>query len=213
MKSHAAACLGILSVGRICAQTNLPPVDLGTILVQGTPISKYRAETVSTATLTDANPEELPQTVDVLTEDFIEEMNPTDLHDMLRYQPGIYTGGKTMLDRTSGQYTIRGMSGSEAMLDGALGLAGAMGIFMDPSAFERIEIVKGPVGSTLGGVTSTLGPYGAGGSVNLILKQPRPEQSFMEASARASVGEDAQRYRVGFDVNEPVVEEIGRAHV
>ena len=187
--------------------TNAAPVDLGIILVEGTPISKYRAEQVSTATFTSARPEDLPQTVDVLTEDFIEEMNPTDLHDMLRYQPGIYTGGKTMLDRTSGQYTIRGMSGSEAMLDGTLGLAGSMGIFMDPSAFERIEIVKGPVGSTIGGVTSTLGPYGAGGSVNLVLKQPLPEQAFMEASTRATVGEDVQRYRIGFDVNEPVAED------
>ncbi len=187
--------------------TSIAPVDLGTILVEGTPISKYRAEQVSTATFTSVKPEELPQTVDVLTEDFIEEMNPTDLHDMLRYQPGIYTGGKTMLDRTSGQYTIRGMSGSEAMLDGTLGLAGSMGIFMDPTAFERIEIVKGPVGSTIGGVTSTLGPYGAGGSVNLVLKQPLPAQSFREASIRTTIGEDVQRYRIGFDINEPVVED------
>ncbi len=77
------------------AATNSAPVNLGTILVEGTPISKYRAETVSTATFVDAKPEELPQTVDVLTEDFIEEMNPTDLHDLLRYEPGISDGGKT----------------------------------------------------------------------------------------------------------------------
>ena len=207
MTKCPTACLAALCVALARAQTHVAPVDLGTILVEGTPISKYRVETVSTATLTEARPEELPQTVDVLTEDFIEEMNPTDLHDLLRYQPGIYTGGKTMLDRTSGQYTIRGMSGSEAMLDGTLGLAGSMGIFMDPAAFERVEIVKGPVGSTQGGVTSTLGPYGAGGSVNLIQKQPQPERSFMNASLRTAFGEDQQRHRVSFDINEPVIED------
>jgi iron complex outermembrane receptor protein len=189
------------------ANTNAAPVDLGTILVEGTPISKYRAETVSTATFVDAKPEELPQTVDVLTEDFINEMHPSDLHDMMLYQPGVYTGGKSMVDRTSGQYTIRGMSGSDAMLNGTLGLAGPMGIFMDPSAFERIEIVKGPVGSTIGGATSTLGPYGAGGSANLILKQPRPDMDFINVTERSSFGEDSQRYRLGYDVNECVVKD------
>jgi len=176
-------------------------------VVEGTPISKYRAETVSTPALVDAKPEELPQTVDVFTEDFIKEMHPVDLHDMLLYQPGVFTGGKSVVDRTSGMYTLRGMAGSEAMLDGTLGLAGPMGIFMDPSAFERIEIVKGPVGSTIGGATSTLGPYGAGGSVNLILKHPRPETDFMNVDSRASLGEDSQRYRLGYDINERVVED------
>ena len=189
------------------SDTRGAPADLGTIVVEGTPISKYRTETVSTATLTAAKPEELPQTVDVLTEDFIDEMHPTDLHDMMLYQPGVFTGGKSMVDRTSGQYTIRGMAGSDAMLNGTLGLAGPMGIFMDPSAFERIEIVKGPVGATTGGATSTLGPYGAGGSVNLIVKQPRPDMDFMSVHSRTSFGEDSQRYRLGYDINERVVED------
>ena len=206
-KSSASLLLCCVTATSVYAQTNLPPVDLGTILVEGTPVSKYRAEKVSTATFTDAKPEELPQTVDVLTEDFIDEMNPTDLHDMLRYETGIYTGGKSMVDRTSGQYTIRGMSGSDAMLNGTLGLAGPMGTFIDPTAFERIEIVKGPVGSTIGGASSTLGPYGAGGSVNLVLKQPRSEADFKNVNTRSSFGKDAQRYQLGFDVNERVVED------
>ena len=195
-----------LCAGLAGAQTNAP-VDLGTILVEGAPISKYRAETVSTATFSEAPPEELPQTVDVLTEDFITEMNPTDLHDLLRYQAGIYTGGKTMLDRTSGQYTLRGMPGSEATLDGTLGLAGPMGTFIDPAAFERVEIVKGPVGATQGGMTSTLGPYGAGGSINLVQKYPRPDRAFTDVSLRSTFGEDLQRYRLSLDLNEPLVKE------
>jgi iron complex outermembrane receptor protein len=189
------------------AQTNAPaPVDLGTILVEGTPISKYRAETVSTASFADAKPEELPVVVDVLTEDFIEEMNPTDLHDLLRYEPGIYTGGKTTYAVEAGRYTIRGMGGSEAMLDGTLPLGGpAMGTFMDPTAFERIEIVKGPVGSTSGGITSSQG--GAGGSINLVLKKPVTDRDFLNVTARSSFAEDSQRYRLGYDVNETVVDD------
>jgi len=189
-------------------QTNCLPEEPGiVVVVEGTPISKYRAETVSTATFADAKPEELPQTVDVLTEDFISEMNPVDLHDMLRHQAGVYTGGKSMVDRTSGQYTLRGMSGSDVTLNGTLGLAGPMGIFMDPSAFERIEIVKGPVGSTVGGASSALGPYGAGGSINLVMKQPREDQDFLHLKTRASLGEQSQRYRLTFDVNERLTED------
>ena len=190
----------------LLSQTN-SPINIGTIIVEGTPISKYRVESVSTASLSDMPPEELPQTVDILTSDFIKETAPLDLHDLLRYQPGIYTGGKTLQSRTAGQYSIRGMSGSEVMLDGSLGLAGFMGTFMDASAFERIEIVKGPVGSTVGGLTSSRGPYGAGGSVNLIMKQPQLNRSFTEINSRMMIGEDTQRYRLTLDMNEPVIED------
>jgi iron complex outermembrane recepter protein len=182
------------------------PVDLGAIIVEATPISKYRVDNVSTATFGNVKPEELPQSVDVLTEDFIDELNPVDLHDLLRYQPGVYTGGKSMMDRTSGQYTLRGMSGSDVMLDGTLGLAGPMGIFMDPTAFDRIEIVKGPVGSTIGGATSTMGPYGAGGSINMVLKQPVLDQNFQHYGLRSAFGDNIQRYRLNYDVNETVVD-------
>lgn len=209
MLKETCLCLMLLPLTELRAQdTNAlatAPVDLGTILVEGTPISKYRSETVSTATFVNAKPEELPQTVDVLTEDFIDEMNPTDLHDLLRYEPGIYTGGKSVLDASAGTYTLRGKGGSEAMLDGTLPLAGPMGIFMDPTAFERIELVKGPVGSTIGGQTGSTS--GTGGSVNLILKQPRTDMDFMNVNTRATFGEDLQRYRFGFDVNENVVPE------
>ena len=194
------------SAGFGFSETNSVPHDLGSVVVEATPISKYRADTVSTATFTDLPPEALPQTVDVLTEDFIEDMNPTDLHDLLRYQPGVFTGGKTMMARTSGQYTLRGMSGSDVMLDGTLGLSGPMGIFMDPFIFERVEIVKGPVGSTIGGSTSTLGAYGAGGSINLITKQPRPGVSITDVSMLSSFGEDTQRFRIGSDLNHDIVD-------
>ena len=183
-------CLWLAVLATRAATNQVPQAfDLGSITVEGASISRYRVEQVSTATWTPVPPEEVPLSVDVLTEDFIREMNPSDLHDMLRHQAGVYTGGKTMLDRTSGQYVLRGMAGSDAMLDGTLGLAGPMGIFMEPEAFERIEIAKGPVGALIGGASSTLGPYGSGGSVNLVLKQPNPEAGFREIGANVSLGD------------------------
>ena len=67
--------------------------DLGTVVVEGSALSKYRPETVDGATFTDLAPEKSPTVVDTLTEDFIREHNPTDLHDLLRYVPGVETGG------------------------------------------------------------------------------------------------------------------------
>ena len=59
---------------------------------------------------------------------------------------------------------------------GNMPLPRGMGYGMDTSLIENIEIVKGPIGSISGGQTSTLGAYGAGGSINLILKAPDFEE-------------------------------------
>ena len=58
--------------------------DLGTVVVEGSALSKYRPEKVTGGTFTGEAPEKLPVVVDTLTEDFIREKNPTDLNDLLR---------------------------------------------------------------------------------------------------------------------------------
>ncbi len=184
-----------------------PMGELEETVIEAVPLSKYHVESVSTALLLDVPPEELPVTIDVLTDDYIKEANPHDLHDLLRTVPGIYTGGKTFLDRTSGQYTIRGMSGSEATIDGSLGLAGPMGTFMDTSALERVELAKGPVGSTQGGAGSTLGAYGAGGSVNLVMKSARLHENFSDYHLQTNFGSDMQRYQLGGDINRSLLDD------
>jgi iron complex outermembrane receptor protein len=214
MHRQHLGCLAILALAAPSlapaqtAATNAP-VELPPIIVEGTPISKYRAETVSTATLFDAPPEEIPSFVDVLTEDFINEVNPTDLYDLLRHQAGVFaSGGKSPQDRNPGVFTLRGMSGSEPKLDGALGFSGPMALFMDPAAFERVEIIKGPIGSTIGGTASSMGDaLGAGGTVNVVLKHPSLLDSFQRVNARSVFGDDTERFRLGFDLNEPLAEE------
>ena len=91
--------------------------DLGTVLVEGSALSKYRPEKVSGGTFTDEAPEKLPCVVDTLTEDFIRERNPTDLNDLLRWVPGIETGGTSLLVRQPGLFSVRGMGGTEPMFD------------------------------------------------------------------------------------------------
>lgn len=171
------------------------------VVVEASRLSSYRVDDVDTATFFGTSQAELPVTVDVLTGDFIREQAPNDLHDLLFYQPGINGGGKTLMDRTSGQYSVRGKSGSTPTINGTLPLTSAMGMYLDPNALERVEIVKGPVGSVQGGQPSTLGPYGAGGSINLILKQPKFDEQFFDVGLKSSFGSDLQRYRFTGDYN------------
>ena len=99
----AGALTGMGEEAGANASTNAV-ADLGTVVVEGSALSKYRPETVEGATFTGLAPEKSPTVVDTLTEDFIREHNPTDLHDLLRYVPGVETGGKSLLVRQPGTF-------------------------------------------------------------------------------------------------------------
>ena len=88
------------------------------IVVSAAPLPKYRVAESEAATLVNLPTEKVPFTVDTLTEDFIRERNVTDLDQLLALQPGIYQGGKTMMSRNAGTYTIRGFGRNEVMLGG-----------------------------------------------------------------------------------------------
>lgn len=208
MQKPLYTALALLGAAAVISNAATNIYEIGEITVEGARVSAYRTETVATATFFNAPPEELPTAVDVLTEDFIREQSPNDLHDLLFFQPGISGGGKTMMDRTSGQYSVRGQAGTTPSLDGTLPITAGMGMFLDPNALERVEIAKGPVGATQGGQTSTLGPYGSGGAINLILKQPKPDEKFTDIGLRSSFGSRLQRYRLTGDHNTPLSETL-----
>ena len=175
--------------------------DLGTVNVEGAAISKYRPETVSGGTFTDLPPEKLPCVVDTLTSDFIQERNPTDLHDLLRYVPGIETGGKSLLVRQPGTFSIRGMGGTEPMFDGVMPLGRGAGLFMDSFLMDRVEIVKGPIAGLNGGSGAVQNASGGGGSVNLYLKSAQLENEKTILQGNSSIGKHTQRHRGMFDSN------------
>ncbi len=176
--------------------------DLGTVVVEGTALSKYRPETVHGATFTDLPPEKVPTVVDTLTQDFIQEHNPTDLHDLLRYVPGIETGGKSLLIRQPGTFTIRGKGGTEPTINGVLPIGRGAGLFMDTFLMERVEIVKGPIGSLGGGQGTANNASGGGGSVNLYLKSARLDKDEINLQENTSIGKHTQRHRGMIDMNE-----------
>ena len=147
----ALVAIGLRAAENENAGTN-EVADLGTVVVEGSALSRYRPETVNGATFTDLPPELLPTVVDTLTEDFIRERNPTDMNDLLRNVPGIETGGTSLMVRQPGAFSIRGMGGTEPAFDGIIPVGRGAGLFMDPYMMERVEVVKGPVGSLSGGM-------------------------------------------------------------
>lgn len=191
-----------IDVTPIVAQTNQPTTELNQVIVTATAISKYRPESTTSATFTDTPSEKVPVTVDVLTKDFIRDRNVKDLDQLLSYEPGVSTGGRTMMSRTAGRYTVRGMPGNEVYLNGAVPASVATGVWLDPNVLERVEIIKGPVGGGYGGQTvSTSGGYGAGGLVVLRTKQADLHDDFGGIESRTSVGKNLWGERIIGDIN------------
>ena len=137
----AILCISLLSAAGLCAadsETNVV-ADLGTVVVEGGALSRYRPETVNGATFTDLPPELSPTVVDTLTQDFIRERNPTDMNDLLRNVPGIETGGTSLLVRQPGLFSIRGMGGTEPAFDGIIPVGRGAGLFMDPYTYSAVR--------------------------------------------------------------------------
>ena len=211
MKTKMAfACVAAAGVAAILAARGAATnevADLGTVTVEASALSKYRPETVSGGTFTGEPPEKLPLVVDTLTEDFIREKNPTDMNDLLRWVPGIETGGTSLLVRQPGLFSIRGMGGSEPAFDGVIPVGRGAGLFMDPSMMERVEVVKGPIASLSGGAGAQQNNNGAGGAVNMYLKSAHLRGSEVNFQENTSVGRNTWRQRGMIDANEVVAED------
>ena len=206
MKRLLTFLASAFAFGGFAAGTN-EVADLGTVVVEGSALSKYRPEKVSGGTFTDEAPEKLPVVVDTLTEDFIRERNPTDMNDLLRWVPGIETGGTSLLVRQPGLFSIRGMGGTEPAFDGVIPVGRGAGLFMDPYMMERVEVVKGPVGSLSGGAGAQQNNNGAGGSINMYLKGAHLRGSERQFQETTSVGRNTWRQRGMIDANEVIVDE------
>lgn len=186
------------------AEAHEPIVVIGVVA----PLPKYRESESRAASLVEMAPEKVPFVVDTFTEDFIRERNATDLDYLIALQPGIYQGGKTVMARHAGSYTIRGFSGAEVKLNG-MPLTGGIGTFFDPSLLEGVDIIKGPVGGAYGsqsnGGTDALG---ASGSILLRTKRPVFDEDFYSFSTRGSYSKaSGRRLKFTADINQRATED------
>jgi catecholate siderophore receptor len=166
--------------------------DPNIIVVTGTS-DGYAASDSVTATKTDTPLIDVPQTINVVTREQLDDQGHHSLADVLRYVPGATVGqGEGNRD----QITLRGQNTTaDFFVDG---VRDDVQYFRGLYNLERVEVLKGPY-------ALIFGRGGGGGIVNRVQKSPRLKDGFV--GGRASVNSFGA-YDISADINQPLGEVI-----
>ncbi|MCI1035896.1 TonB-dependent siderophore receptor [Pseudomonas putida] len=167
------------------------------------PVHGYKATRSATATRTDTDLRDIPQSIDVVPAQVIKDLNATRIDRTLDFAGGVSRqnnhGGLTFLN-----YSVRGFTTGELYKNGFAVNRGSYSA-PDTSNIERIEVLKGPA-------ASLYGRGDPGGLVNIVTKRPQAE-AFSTLNISAGSWD---RYRTTLDVNTPLDEEgtlLGRINM
>ncbi|MGO0792289.1 TonB-dependent siderophore receptor [Herbaspirillum seropedicae] len=175
MTALRAAVLGALALGQTpsvswAADTaGKQEGDLGEIVVTGQgERQQYRQSSTSSATRTETPLQELPQSVQVVSRQLIDDLAATRLDDVLLYVSGV--ARQNNFGGLWDNYSIRGFSGSE---NGGMnilwnGFASNRGYAppRDMANVESVDFLKGPAAALYGNSEP-------GGTINVVTKKPQ----------------------------------------
>ncbi|MFJ3317103.1 TonB-dependent siderophore receptor [Herbaspirillum huttiense] len=178
MTALRAAVLGALALGQSQQlawsadnATSATSADkgLGQVVVTGTgERQQYRQSTTSSATRTETPLQELPQSVQVVSRQLMDDLAATRLDDVLLYVSGV--AKQNNFGGLWDNYSIRGFSGSE---NGGMnilwnGFASNRGYAppRDTANVESIDFLKGPAAALYGNSEP-------GGTINVVTKKPQ----------------------------------------
>ncbi|MBH8561823.1 TonB-dependent siderophore receptor [Nostoc sp. CENA67] len=164
------------------------PIEL---VVTGSPDSGYNAPDANTATKTDTPLLEIPQAIQVVPRQVIEDQQVQRVADALRNVSGV-TPQINLVGADT--YTIRGFN-TNANLRNGFRQDNFTG-FTDSATIERVEVLKGPA-------SVLYGQLEPGGIVNYITKQPLSEPYY---SAKFSFGSYSY-YRPEIDISGPLTQD------
>ena len=164
----SAVAFAMLGVAESRAQGTEEPegdedTSLETIIVYGDAFSEtdgLLARQSSTGSRFPVDVENLPNTIRILPRELIETTAATLPQDVSKYVPGVQT---IPAFGTSVGYFIRGFFANYETLQNGIRVSDNPG---DLSNIERIEVLKGPIGSLYGGTGAFAG------NVNIITKRP-----------------------------------------
>jgi iron complex outermembrane receptor protein len=149
-------------MGQAAEQPAEQPKTLPKVSVDAADDPSYAALQSSTGTKTDTPLIDIPQAINVITRELIEDRGATRLRDALETVPGVMLStGYGGLD--SGQVYSRGFFAETVYRDGFRDFA-----FSSPhdiAVFDRIEVLKGPA-------SVLYGSNEPGGAVNYVTKRP-----------------------------------------
>jgi len=126
------------------AEANYPPsppdkvYELPTFEVNSEKDASYVGKASLSSTRIAVDLAELPQSVKVLNNSFVQAIGPTMLSDILNYVGG---GQNGQINWTPGRMNIRGFTGDADYVDG---FAPSAATAQDSAIFDRFEIIKGP---------------------------------------------------------------------
>jgi len=162
--------------------------DSRTIIVTGVS-DGYLATNTVTATKTDTPLMNIPQTINVVTRDQLDDQANHSLADILRYVPGTTVGqGEGNRD----QITLRGQNTTaDFFLDG---VRDDVQYYRGLYNIERVEILKGPY-------ALIFGRGGGGGIINRVQKSPLSDDIIY--AGQASINSFGA-YDISADVNAPL---------
>lgn len=141
---------------------------LETIVVTGNGMSGYHAAGAGVATGTDTPLRDVPQTVNVVGREELQDRAVPNLTAALEGIPNV--GESTKSGNRGETFTLRGFRGSSYSIDGIpLNSAAARPeVMADLSNLERVEVLKGPA-------AVLYGQGEPGGIINLVTRRPEAE--------------------------------------
>ena len=139
------------------------------VVVTGEPAtSPYLAPETTTGTRTDTSLFDIPQTIQVLPEQLLEDQQVIRLEDAILNVPNAVRGNNA--GGGDDDFVIRGFEGTQVLRDGFrdASIAGAQAGLQELSNVERIEVLSGPASVLFGNLEP-------GGAINLVTKRPLSE--------------------------------------
>ncbi|MCE0496117.1 TonB-dependent siderophore receptor [Vibrio salinus] len=171
--------------------------DTSDVVVYGRALSLYREQESSLATKTPTDIDKIPQSVQVLPRQLIEDQGAREITDLYRSISGLSAYNYSYV-------TFRGFRQDETLFDGVRG--NPFEGFSIPQLFniERVEVLKGPTAALNGGGEP-------GGVINYVTKKPTADtqrkvsvtggnEDFASGSVELSGSankQQTQRYRIG----------------
>ena len=135
------------------------------VVVTGEEESRYVEPNTSTATRTDTPLRDIPQSIQVIPREVLEDQQAVTLEDALRNVSGAVSSEQTFNGQ---QFILRGFDASEILQDGLRLNDGRLFGFAELANLESIEVLKGPASILAGSIQP-------GGAINLVTKKPLSE--------------------------------------
>ncbi|MEM8672889.1 MAG: TonB-dependent siderophore receptor [Cyanobacteria bacterium P01_G01_bin.67] len=141
---------------------------------------EYFVPDASTATRTDTAIRDIPQSIQVIPQQVIEDQQAIELEEILNNVSSVTTGGSNGgLQET---FNVRGFSDTSVLRDGFRQFGDFGQNFVETANLEQVEVLKGPASILYGEIEP-------GGVINVVTKKPLSEGSLYEATLQ--LGDDA----------------------